>query len=137
MGRDFIRARIGRINEKGLNWKRVGLEDILGRKTLLWQWWGTGTTHRSCGCLIPGIVQGKAGWDSEKLGLVEDTPAHGSGAGTRWSVSSLPTQTFMILWLHKRKREKQSFLLWIFLAFYGPRFLISMIAEYGTFFRHL
>ena len=31
----------------------------------------------SCGCPIPGSVQGQAGWGSEQPGLVEGVPAHG------------------------------------------------------------
>ncbi|KAM9643769.1 uncharacterized protein ACIBXB_012437 [Morphnus guianensis] len=33
--------------------------------------------QRSCGCPIPGIVQGQVGWGFEQLDLVEDVPAHG------------------------------------------------------------
>ena len=39
--------------------------------------------QRSCGCLLPGSVQGQVGWSSEQRGLVEDVPAHGRGVGTR------------------------------------------------------
>ena len=39
--------------------------------------------QRSCGCPLPGSVQGQAGWSSEQPGLVEDVPAHGRGGGTR------------------------------------------------------
>jgi len=39
--------------------------------------------HRSCGCLLPGSVQGQVGWSSEQAGLVEDVPAHGRGVGIR------------------------------------------------------
>jgi len=39
--------------------------------------------QRSCGCPLPGSVQGQAGWSSEQPGLVEDVPAHGRGVGTR------------------------------------------------------
>jgi len=38
--------------------------------------------QRSCGCPLPGIVQGQVGWSSEQPGLVEDVPAHGRGLGT-------------------------------------------------------
>jgi len=38
--------------------------------------------QRSCGCLLPGSVQGQAGWTSEQPDLVEDVPAHGRGVGT-------------------------------------------------------
>ena len=37
----------------------------------------------SCGCPIPGRVQGQAGWGFEILGLVEGVPAHGREVGTR------------------------------------------------------
>jgi len=39
--------------------------------------------QRSCGCPLPGIVQGQVGWGFEQPGLVEDVPAHGRGVGTR------------------------------------------------------
>ena len=52
--------------------------------------------QRSCGCPLPGSVQGQVGRSSEQTGLVEDVPAHGRRVGTRWSLRSLPTQT--ILW---------------------------------------
>jgi len=40
-------------------------------------------SQRSCGCPLPGSVQGQAGWDFEQPGLVEGVPAHGRGVGTR------------------------------------------------------
>jgi len=39
--------------------------------------------QRSCGCLLPGSLQGQAGWSSEQPGVVEDVPAYGRGVGTR------------------------------------------------------
>jgi len=42
-----------------------------------------GFPQRSCGCPLPGSVQGQVGWSSEQPGLVEDVPAHGRGVGTR------------------------------------------------------
>jgi len=42
--------------------------------------------NRSCGCPLPGSVQGQVGWSSEHPGLVEDVPAHGRGVGTGWSL---------------------------------------------------
>jgi len=33
----------------------------------------------SCGCPLPGSVQGQVGWSSEQPGLVEDVPARGRG----------------------------------------------------------
>jgi len=39
--------------------------------------------QRSCGCPLPGSVQGQGGWSSDQPGLVEDVPVHGRGAGTR------------------------------------------------------
>ena len=58
--------------------------------------------RRSCGCPLPGSVQGQAGWGFEQPGLVEGVPAHGRGVGTRGSVRSLPTQTnlWFILWFY-------------------------------------
>ena len=35
--------------------------------------------QRSCGCPLPGRVQGQVGWSSEQPGLVEDVPADGKG----------------------------------------------------------
>jgi len=35
--------------------------------------------QRSCGCPLPGSVQGQVGWSSEQPGLVEAVPAHGRG----------------------------------------------------------
>ena len=54
--------------------------------------------QRSCGCPLPGSVQGQVGWGSEQPGLVEGVPAHGRGVGAEWSVRSLPTQTIQWLW---------------------------------------
>jgi len=39
--------------------------------------------ERSCGCPLPGSVQGQAGWGFEQPGLLEGVPAHGRGVGTR------------------------------------------------------
>jgi len=39
--------------------------------------------QRSCGCPLPGSVQGQVGWGSEQPGLGEDVPAHGRGVGAR------------------------------------------------------
>jgi len=38
--------------------------------------------QRSCGCPLPGSVQGQAGWGFEQPGLVEGVPAHG---GCGWN----------------------------------------------------
>jgi len=38
---------------------------------------------RSCGCPLPGRVQGQAGWSSEQPGVVEGVSAHGRRVGTR------------------------------------------------------
>lgn len=35
--------------------------------------------QRSCGCPIPGGVQGQAAWNSEQPGLVESVPAVAEG----------------------------------------------------------
>lgn len=34
--------------------------------------------QRSCGCLLPGIIQDQVGWGFENAGLMEDIPAHGN-----------------------------------------------------------
>ncbi|GAB0188666.1 hypothetical protein GRJ2_001331900 [Grus japonensis] len=39
--------------------------------------------QRSCGCPMPGNVQGQVGWGFGQRGLVEGVPAHGRGFGTR------------------------------------------------------
>jgi len=39
-------------------------------------------SQRSCGCPLPGSVQGLVGWSSEQPGLVEDVTAHGRRVGT-------------------------------------------------------
>ena len=38
--------------------------------------------QRSCGCPLPGSVQGQVGWGFEQPDLVADVPAHGRGVGT-------------------------------------------------------
>jgi len=50
--------------------------------------------QRSCGCALPGSVQGQVGWGFEQPGLVEGVPAHGRGVGTR-SIRSFPIQTIL------------------------------------------
>jgi len=40
-------------------------------------------SQRSCGCSLPGSVQGKAGQGFEQPGVVEDVAAHVKGVGTR------------------------------------------------------
>jgi len=50
---------------------------------------------RSCGCSLPGSVQGQAGWSSEQPGPVEGVPAHSWRVGTQGSVSLLPTETVL------------------------------------------
>ena len=55
--------------------------------------------QRSCGCPLPGSVQGQAGWGSGQPALVEGVPAHGRAAGTRWSIRYLRNPSHsMILW---------------------------------------
>jgi len=39
--------------------------------------------QRSCGCPLPGSVQGQVGWGFEQPGLVAGVPAHSRGVGTR------------------------------------------------------
>lgn len=38
-------------------------------------------SQSSCGCLIPGSVQGQVGCGLEQPGLVEAVPAHGQEVG--------------------------------------------------------
>jgi len=38
--------------------------------------------QRSCGCPLPGSVQGQVAWGFEQPGLVEGVCAHGRGVGT-------------------------------------------------------
>ena len=52
-------------------------------------------SQSSCGCPLPGSVQGQVGRGFGQPGLVEGVPAHGRGVGTGWSLRSLPTQTFL------------------------------------------
>ena len=37
--------------------------------------------QRSCGCPIPGNIQGQVGWGFEQPDLVEDVPAHSRRVG--------------------------------------------------------
>ena len=60
--------------------------------------WVPQTAQRSCGCPLPGSVQGQAGQGFDQPGLVEGVPAHGRGGGTGWSIRSLPAQT--IIWFY-------------------------------------
>ena len=55
--------------------------------------------QRSCGCPLPGSVQGQVGWSSEQPGLVEDVPAQGKEGWNRmiFKVPSNPNHS-MILW---------------------------------------
>jgi len=39
--------------------------------------------QRSCGCPLPGCVQGQVGRGFEQPGLVEGVPAHDRGVGMR------------------------------------------------------
>jgi len=39
--------------------------------------------QRSCGCPVPGSVEGQVGREFKKPGLVESVPAHGKGGGNR------------------------------------------------------
>ena len=37
--------------------------------------------QRSCGCPLPGSVQGQVGWGFDQPGVVEGVPAHSRGVG--------------------------------------------------------
>uniref|UniRef100_A0A672UC28 Uncharacterized protein n=1 Tax=Strigops habroptila TaxID=2489341 RepID=A0A672UC28_STRHB len=50
------------------------LAEIYGHQDSQWQ-----VAQRSCGCPIPGSVQGKVGQGLEQPGLVEGVPARGRG----------------------------------------------------------
>ena len=54
--------------------------------------------QRSCGCLIPGGIQGQAEWDFGQPDLVGWHPVLGRGVGTR-SLRSLPMKA--ILWINQ------------------------------------
>jgi len=46
--------------------------------------------QRSCGCPLPGSVQGQSGWGFEQPALVEGVPAHGRG-GWNWTIFKVPS----------------------------------------------
>lgn len=52
--------------------------------------------RRSCGCSIPGCVQGHVGWDPGQPNLVGGNSTRGKGVGTRQSLNSLPTQAVLL-----------------------------------------
>lgn len=71
-----------------LDWKRVDLDSILERNSLLslernFKKKGGEALEKfaqqSCGYPTPGKVQGQAGWGSEQPGLVEGVSANGGG----------------------------------------------------------
>ena len=39
--------------------------------------------QRGCGCLLPGSIQGQAGWGCEQPGLEGGVPTYSRGAGTK------------------------------------------------------
>jgi len=45
--------------------------------------------QRSCGCPIPGSVQGQVGWDFEQPDLVGGGPTHSRGVETIQSLRSI------------------------------------------------
>ena len=77
--------------------KRLELDQIQRKSSSPWGCWGPGqAAQRSCGCRLPGSVQGHVGRCLEHPGLVEGVPGRGRGGGNRWSIRCLPAQT--ILW---------------------------------------
>jgi len=68
--------------EKALNWKRVDLNYISGRNTLVWGSWDTGTALPRVPVNTPPHVQsiqGQAGWGSEQTSLERGVPAYSRG----------------------------------------------------------
>ena len=54
--------------------------------------------QRSCGCPIPGGVQGQVVPVPGQPELVEGSPAHGRGIGTKRSLRSIPSQNILLFY---------------------------------------
>jgi len=94
-----------------LNRDRGGLGETLGGNFSHRMWSPTGTgCPRSCGCPIPGGIQGQVGCGSGQPGLVVGNAAH-SRVETRWSLWSFSTQ--YILWLYDSTNITPMFLLFL------------------------
>jgi len=51
--------------------------------------------QRSCGCPLPGSIQGQVGWGSEQPGLVEGVPAQGGWNQMIFKVPSNPNHSMI------------------------------------------
>lgn len=73
--RDILQRRVV-IGQGGiaLNWKRIGLDQILERDTLLWSWWDTGP---SCPEKFWMPHQGHVKWGFVQTGPVGPISVHG------------------------------------------------------------
>jgi len=79
----FTRAHSDRTRGNGLKLKESRFRL---KKEILYDEGGEAlaqVAQRSCGCPLPGSVQGQLGQGFEQPGLVEGVPAHGRGVGTR------------------------------------------------------
>lgn len=82
--------------ETASNWIRVCVDQALGRHSLLWRQWHTGT-----GCSLklwlPHLWRhSRPGWmEPWQPGPVKGIPAHGRGLGSKRSVTFLPSQTML------------------------------------------
>jgi len=77
--------------------------------------------QRSCGCPLPGSVQGQVGRGLEQPGLVEGVPACSRVVGTRCSLRSLPTLTILFYDSFLTERRILRLCLWdvrFFFSFY-------------------
>lgn len=110
MERDFLQKDV-MTEQEGIASKcqRAGLDQIIGRISLLRGWWGTSTgcPEKFCWCLIPGDVQGWIGWSSEQPGLLKGVPINDRGLELHDPEGPFATQTtlqfydFMIHTPHK------------------------------------
>lgn len=116
-----------------LNWKGLGLNDILGRNSSLLESEGCGSvTPEPHGCSIPAGVQDQ----DEQARWIECVPSHGRGVGPGWSLRSLPTQTIqwvcdlwvLVVWKKWKGLEYLSPIFWKFSAILSPK--ISLLLAF-------
>lgn len=77
-----------RMRGNGFNWKKVGLDSVLGRNSSWHEWWGTGS-----GCPQKWRLHSWLEGALSKLNVEEGVPVHGTGLGTRVSLRTLTTQS--------------------------------------------